>query len=366
MRIGIAGIGAIAETYIELIHEGKIKNTEICAVSSRRTEHAEEVLKRNEIYGVTVFSDYETMLEEGNIEVVMICTPHKMHAAMAASALRHGIHPLIEKPLSTTKKEAEELLSCSLKHPDLTCGVLYCRRMSGPFQKIKSYLQNGTLGKLKRVNWLITNLYRTEAYYKSSPWRGTYKEEGGGLLMTQASHQLDLLLFLLPMPLKLYGFCYEGMERDISVENDVTIHMEFEGGATGQFIASSREFPGTNRLEIIGSKGQIILLNDTHLTLRTLLQNECEYARESSDFFGPIACKEEEIYFETENNRAQQSAIVNDFIEAVQNNRSPVCPLQEAIKSVEIINASYLSSWKKTPVTLPLNKEEYVQELLKK
>lgn len=181
--------------------------------------------------------------------------------------------------------------------------------------------------------------------------------------MTQASHQLDLLLWLCPMPKTVYGFCYCGMERDIQVENDVTIHMEFENGGTGQFIASSREFPGTNRLEIIGNKGQIILNNDSELIFRELEQDEKIYSQNATEFFGKINYKEEITYFDDADNSIQQAAIVNNFIESIENRAKILCSVEEAIKSLYIINAVYLSSWQKKGIELPFDTNLFRKKL---
>ena len=363
IRIGIAGIGAIAEEYIKLIVSGKVRSGKITAFSSRNKSHIEEVCTKYNLNDVEIFTDYEEMLNSGLIDMVMICTPHFLHPQMSVQAIKAGVNPLIEKPVGVFSDEVEDLIKALKENPQIKSGVLYCRRASKAFNKIHELIEEGKIGEIKRVNWLITNLYRTQAYHNSKSWRGSYKGEGGGLLMTQASHQLDLLLWLCPMPKIVHGFCYCGMERDIQVENDVTIQMEFENGGTGQFIASSREFPGTNRLEIIGNKGQIILNNDSELIFRELKQDEKIYSQNTDEFFGKIDYEETTLYFDDADNSIQQAGIINNFIESLEKGTKILCPVEEALKSLYVINAAYLSSWEKRGVEIPLDTKLFRKRL---
>lgn len=365
IKIGIAGIGAIAEEYIKLIVSEKIKNGRITAFSSRNREHMEKICEKYNLKNIHIFTEYENMLTSGFIDMVIICTPHFLHPEMAIKAIKAGVHPLIEKPIGVYSDEVEELIKTLEENPNIKSGVLYCRRASKAFNKIHEIINNGKIGEIKRANWIITNLYRTQAYHDSKSWRGSYKGEGGGLLMTQASHQLDLLMWLCPMPKTVHGFCYCGMERDIQVENDVTIQMEFENGGTGQFIASSREFPGTNRLEIIGNKGQIILNNDYELIFRELKEDEKIYSKNTKEFFGKIDYEETKLYFDDADNSIQQTAIINNFIESLENNTKILCSVQEALKSLYLINAAYLSSWQKKDINLPFDSKIFREELKK-
>ena len=229
LRIGIAGIGYIAETYIKLQAERKIKGCVICAICSRNREHMQEVQSRYKLDNAELYTDYGVMLDSGRIDAVLICTPHRMHIKMAREALDRGIHALVEKPVGVCIDEGEELLHTVHLHPELTAGVLYCRRTSKAYGELRRMISGGELGAIKRVNWLITNLYRTQAY-----------------------HRMDLLVWLMGMPGQVQGFCGYGIEREIEVENEVLLQMWYPGNTTVQFIASSREFPGTNRIEISG------------------------------------------------------------------------------------------------------------------
>lgn len=359
LRVGIAGIGFIAEEYIKLITKQAITGCEICAMSSRNKQHMEEICDTYHLGHTVLFTDYKEMLKSGLIDAVIICTPHFLHPQMAMEALDRGIHALIEKPVGVFADETELLLQSVRRHPELTTGVLYCQRMNKAFGKLHEIIDSGELGEIKRANWLITNRYRTPAYYRSRDWRGTWKGEGGGLLMTQVSHQLDLLVWLLGMPERIQAFCGFGVEREIEVENEAMIQMWYPGNFTAQFIASGREFPGTNRLEISGSRGQVILENDNRLIYRSLAMDEREYARTSEVMFGSIPFSEEIMEFEEAENTVLQAGIVNDFIQAVAQNRKAICPVEEAVQSLNIINGAYVSSWEKTEVSFPMDLESY-------
>ena len=366
VNIGIAGIGAIAEQYIKLITSNKIKNCKITSFSSRNRQHMEEICEKYNLKEVKLFTDYEEMLKSKEIDMVMICTPHFLHPSMAIKAVENGIHTLVEKPVGVFSDEVENLLKKLDENSNIKNGVLYCRRTSKAFNKIKKIIGCGKIGDLKRVCWIITNLYRTDSYHKSQSWKGTYKQEGGGLLMTQASHQLDLLVWLCSMPKKINAFCYCGRERNIEVENDVTIQMEFENGATGQFISSSREFPGTNRLEIIGSKGQIILNNDSELIIRELSQDEKIYSKTTKELYGTIPYTEKTLYFDDADNSIQQSEIVNNFINGIENSEKILCSVKDALESLYLINGAYLSSWEKKEIEFPMNSKEFRKKLEEK
>jgi UDP-N-acetyl-2-amino-2-deoxyglucuronate dehydrogenase len=363
IRIGISGIGAIAQNYIELFCTGKINGARITALSSRNKENMEKVKRENSLHEVTLYTDYEELLKSGEIDAVMICTPHAQHAEMAVKAMEYGRHVLIEKPIGSNINDVGGLDAMVKLHPELTAGVLYCRRMSKAYTKMKEMVMNGAVGSLKRANWLITNLYRTDAYHKSSPWRGTYRGEGGGVMLTQASHQLDLFLWMTGMPTRIQGFCYEGMERNIEVENDVMLQMEFENGATGQFMASSREYPGTNRFELSGDAGQLIIEDDRRLIYRRLSRNESDYNKHTNQFFGPIVYETEEYEFDDFNNQVQQAEIINNFIEAIKTKKKTICSVEEAIGSLRVINGAYLSSWEKKKIEMPFVPEEYQKRL---
>lgn len=366
IRVGIAGIGFIAEEYIKLVVNGSIQGAVITALSSRNAAHMAEIKEKYHLADAALFTDYECMLDSGRIDMVMICTPHFHHPGMAVQAIRRGIHTLIEKPGGVFPRELETLIDSISAHPEVKTGVLYCRRTNPIFSTIKQMLKNCELGKLKRITWIITDMYRPQIYFNCAAWRGTYKSEGGGMLMNQVSHHIDLLVWLCGLPEAMQAHCYTGQERNIEVENEVSITMEYPNNAIGQFIASTRECPGSNRLEISGSKGQIILDNESILTIRTLETDETEFAVSTKLPFGRIAYKEEILSYETKMNTAMQADIVNNFIAAVSGKNEVLCPVEEAIDTQTFIQAAYLSSWQERKLQFPIDEKAYTEELMKR
>ena len=365
IRVGIAGIGYIAEEYIKLFTQAKIRNARICALSSRNEEHMRSI-RRKYALDAFLFTDYDTMLCSGSIDMVMICTPHFYHPNMAIRAIENGIHTMIEKPVGVFPEELDALLTCIKDHPGVQSGVLYCRRANPVFSKIKSLLTEDTIGQLKRVTWIITDMYRPQCYFDAVDWRGTYSGEGGGLLMNQVSHHIDLLVWLCGLPNAMQAHCYTARERSIEVENEVSITMDYPGGTIGQFIASTRECPGTSRLELSGSRGQIILDNERHLTLRLLETDEREFAVTTTAPFSSIPYSEEVLHFDAADNPTVQAMIINIFVAALSGAEQVLCPVEEAVKAQQFIQGAYLSSWQGRKLTLPVDAAAYTMELKKR
>lgn len=365
IRVGIAGIGYIAEEYIKLFTQGKIPGATITALSSRREDHMQEIAVKYGLHA-SLFTQYDAMLQSGCIDMVIICTPHFYHPSMAIRAIEAGIHPLIEKPVGVFPAELDALLDCVHTHPDICCGVQYCRRANPAFSKIKQLLTADTIGQLKRVTWIITDMYRPQCYFDAVNWRGTYAGEGGGMLMNQVSHHIDLLTWLCGLPEAMQAHCYTARERTIEVENEVSITMDYPLGGIGQFIASTRECPGSNRLELSGSKGQIILENERHLTVRRLDTNERDFAITTTVPFSTISYAEEILHFDTADNPAVQAITINNFVDSVSGRASVLCPVPEAVKAQQFIQGAYLSSWQEKKLKLPVDAAAYTEELQKR
>lgn len=366
IRVGIVGIGYIAEEYIKLFTKGKIHGAAITALSSRNRLHMQEIQSKYALEDVTLFTDYDAMLCSDCIDMVMICTPHFYHPGMAIRAMEAGIHTMIEKPVGVFPEELDALVDCVKSHPAVQSGVLYCRRANPVFAKVKQLLANGFIGNLKRVTWIITDMYRPQIYFDAVDWRGTYSGEGGGMLMNQVSHHIDLLTWLCGLPESMQAHCYTARERNIEVENEVSITMEYPGNAIGQFVASTRECPGSSRLELSGSMGQIILENERHLTLRKLETDEQKFAVITKIPFSTIPYTEEHIHFDAADNPTVQAMIINNFISALSGKKSVLCPVEEAVNAQQFIQGAYLSSWQNRKLTLPADAEAYARELRKR
>lgn len=358
LRLGFAGIGMIAKKYISLICQGQVPGVEVTALCSRNPENSQQAVRSCGLTGAAVFTDYGELLRSGAADAVMICTPHGQHPSMTQAALEAGLHVLTEKPAGIWMEEVDRAVAALEQRPDLVCGVMYNRRMSKAYQKAKSLIQEGFLGELVRATWLITTLYRPNAYYASGAWRGSWQGEGGGLLMTQVSHQLDLFQWLCGMPVSVLARCGT-VNRPIEVENEAELFLTFANGAHGQFIASGHEQPGTDRLEICGTKGRIVVTDDREVELCRLAQEEREFAVSCTQPFGEISSTVERLSFDGGSNEIQQAAALANFAEAVAG-RSPImCSLQEGARSLQIIQAAYLSQWDRSEVAIPADPKAF-------
>lgn len=364
VKFGIVGIGHMGGTHAKSITAGNIKNARlvaVCDIDPLRLSWAEENLDPT----VKKFSTYDELLMNVDVDAVIIATPHYFHPPMAIKALEHGKHVMVEKPAGVTTKSVKEMNAVANKHPELVYGLMFNQRTNPLYQKARELVQGGELGEIKRTNWVITDWYRPQAYYNQSDWRATWAGEGGGVLVNQAPHQLDLWQWICGMPKKMTSFCAFGRYRDIEVENDVTAVAEYENGATGVFVTSTHDFPGTNRFEIIGDGGQIVIEHGK-MTFKKLKVKESEFNRTNTEVWaGPSF---EVIEYSEQNAWGHQhNEILINFTDAILNGTPLIAPAQEGLKGVTIANAIHLSSFIGETVDLePFDDELYNQELLKR
>lgn len=357
LRLGIAGVGAIAESYISLIAAGQADGVELAALCSRNRAHIGDVMERYQLH-CAAFQDYSELLQSGLIDGVLICTPHGQHPVMALQAVEAGLHVLLEKPVGILEDEVQRVQRALAERPELVCGVLYNRRASQAFRCVKQLAASGEVGELIRCTWLITDLYRTNAYYGTSPWRGTWQGEGGGLLMTQASHQLDLMQWICGMPASVLARC-STVGRPIQVENEAELFLTYPNGAHGHFIASAHECPGTNLLEICGTKGKITVRNDSEVEITRLQRDEREFAQTCADPFQKAPSRAETLTFLDSDNRIQHAATIRNFAQSVEGRETIQCSLEDGLRSLQIIHGAYLSHWKKAEIRLPAAEQEF-------
>ena len=208
------------------------------------------------------YSEGIDLIKAGACEAILIAVPHYDHPTLAIEGFKAGLHVLCEKPAGVYTLQVKEMLEVA-KKSDKILGIMFNQRTNPAFKKMREMVQNGSIGDVKRTNWIITDWYRTQQYYDSGDWRATWKGEGGGVLYNQAPHQLDLFQWIVGMmPSKVHAFCHYGKWHDIEVEDDVTCYVEYPNGATGVFITTTADAPGTNRFEITGTKGTLIFENN--------------------------------------------------------------------------------------------------------
>jgi predicted dehydrogenase len=354
VRLGIIGLGNIGQHHAAYLAAGKVVGTELAAVSSAVPSKLEKFRP------VVGFSSGEALIHSGLVDAVIIATPHYQHTTLGIQALERGLHVLVEKPISAHKLDAERLIAAHRLRPELVFAGMFQLRTEPRYSSIKGLIDEGALGRVVRMSWIMTDWYRTEAYYASGGWRATWKGEGGGVLLNQCLHNLDMLQWLLGMPARVRGFCQLGRYHAIEVEDDVSSYWEYPNGATGLFVASTGEAPGANRLEIVGTRGTVILEND-QLQFTRNESDMVEFSRTAQQgFVKPSSTRELLPITNTENAHAR---LTQNFVNAILHGETLVASGAEGIHAVELANAMLYSSLLGSTVELPLDSAAYAGRL---
>lgn len=356
VRYGIVGLGNMGAIHARNLHTGAVPDAVLAAVCDSDPA-------RLAAYGAPVrgFTDLDAMLQSGALDALVIATPHFAHPDAAIRALQAGLHVLVEKPIAVHKAEAERMLAA---HRDagarLHFGAVFNQRVRPPYRKIRHLIQSGELGPIRRVQWTLTDWFRSDAYYASSPWRATWDGEGGGVLINQGPHQLDLWCWLFGRPARVRAFCNFGRYHAIAVEDDVTAYLEMPGGATGTFIISTGEAPGTNRLEIAADRGRLVYEGGQLRFTRNEVPAP-EFARTTQDIWGvPPAW---EVTIPVTGADGQHLEILRNFTAAIRDGTPLIAPAAEGLASVELANAMLLSTWQERTIELPLDGRVFQNEL---
>lgn len=354
VRIGIIGIGNMGGAHAQSIYAGNVPNLRLgalCDIDEKKCQWAKENFP-----DVPVFQDAKELIHCGKIDAVLVATPHYYHAELCMEGLRAGLHVLSEKPEGVYTRQARELNELAKEFPDQVFGIMFNQRTNPLFAHARELIQSGFLGGIKRVVWIITNWYRQQAYYNSGGWRATWSGEGGGVLLNQAPHNLDLWQWICGMPTRIRGFCYEAKYHQIEVEDDATIYAEYSNGATGVFMTTTGEYPGTNRLEISGECGKIVL-EEGKMKIWKLPDNERDFC-----FQGEIPEYEYSEWIPQEKEKAH-NGILENFTQAILTGALLLAPGPEGINELMISNAAYLSSWTDSWIDLPVDEKEYEKQL---
>lgn len=362
VRVGIVGIGNIGTAHANTLFGGEINGADLVAVCDILPERRE--FCKNSYNGVAIFDDYKKMFNSGLMDAVIVSTPHKLHCDIATDALNSGLNVLVEKPIDITVSKAKAINQLAAKS-NKKFAIMFNQRTNDVFVKARELIKSGALGELKRTVWIITNWYRTQHYYNSAGWRATWVGEGGGVLLNQAPHNLDLWQWICGMPCEISAECEVGKYHNIEVEDDVIIRTRYKNGATGVFITSTGEFPGTNRLEISGTLGKIVIENGVLKHWR-LPENERYICVNSTELYPTVKCDYTEFVSENSNISAHK-LIIQNYVNSILHNEELISPGIDGIYELTISNAAYLSSWNggKT-VTLPFNCDEFDKLLSEK
>lgn len=354
VRFGIIGVGNIGTVHARYLLAGTVKEACLTAVCDNNPDKHSAI---RQLVGdnVTLFSDAEAMLKSGLIDAVIVATPHYDHPGLSMLAMRHGIHTLCEKPAGVYTAQVREMNEFA-RGCNVVFGMMFNQRPNPLYQKVKDLIDSGELGELRRSNWIITNWYRSQSYYNSGGWRATWKGEGGGVLLNQDPHQLDLWQWLVGMPVRMRAFCQFGKHRDIEVENEVTAYAEYANGATGVFITTTAEAPGTNRLEIAGDRGKVVV-EDGKLRFWRLRESETEFNARWEKGFGEPECWEVTIPVAPE--CSDHHVITANFAAAVLHGTPLLAPGADGIHGLTLSNAMHLSTWTDDWVDLPFDEARF-------
>lgn len=348
VRIGITGLGNIGNVHANNLLEGKVNRAEFSAICSS----SEEKRKTFSEKGLKTYNSTEELIQSGEIDALLIATPHYSHPDIGIQALKAGLHIMVEKPIAAHKADAERLIAEADKHPDLTFSAVFQLRTEPRYKILRQLIQDGELGDIVRVIWIMTDWFRSEAYYQSGGWRATWKGEGGGVLLNQCLHQLDALQWILGMPNKVRSHVGIGKFHDIEVEDDVTAYLEFPGGGTGMFLSSTGEIPGSNRFEIAGTKARTILENDKLFITRNATPAD-EWNQTSKIGFALPDREVEEIPIPP--NDEPHAELLTNFVDNILDGTPLIAPGASGIGSVELANVLLYSGLIDQPVNLPMD-----------
>ena len=358
VKLGLIGLGNIGSSHLKCIQEGKTPEIELAAVADVRLDRrqaAADLLGE----GVRLFETGSELIASGTCEAVLIAVPHYQHPVLAMESFANGLHVLCEKPAGVYTSQVREMNGAARKS-GLTFAMMFNQRTNCVYRKMRELVQDGALGALKRVNWIITDWYRTQYYYDTGAWRATWDGEGGGVLLNQCPHNLDLLQWICGMPQRVQAFCHNGKWHDIEVEDDVTAYLEYPNGATGVFVTTTADAPGTNRFELTGECGKLVCENDT-LTFHRLAMNEREFCRTAQSGFDKPAC--EVIQVETNGENPQHAGVMNSFAANILRGEPLVADGEEGIHGLMLSNAMHLSSWLRQSVDLPVDEALFLAKL---
>jgi len=354
VRLGLIGMGNIGQHHYGYLTGGKVSRAELVAVSDAVPGKLERYKP------LRTFTDPEELMRSGLVDAVIIATPHYQHTTLGIAALTHGLHVMVEKPISAHKADAERLIATHQQNPKLVFAAMFQLRTEPRYLKIQKLIQSGELGDIVRMSWIMTDWFRTEAYYASGGWRATWKGEGGGVLLNQCLHNLDVMQWLLGMPARVRGFCQLGRFHQIEVEDNVSAYLEYPNGATGTFVSSTGEAPGTNRFEIVGTRGKLLLEADA-LGFARNESDMLEFSRTAKVGFAKPDVWDVSIPFE--NAASQHATLMQNFVNAILDGERLIAPGEEGIHSVELANVMLYSSLIGQTVELPMDSAAYEKKL---
>ena len=362
IRLGIIGIGNMGSGHACRIVDGECPDfvlTAVADINPARREWAVKRLGRD----VAFFDTAEAMLDSGLIDACIVATPHYAHPGLAIECMKRSIHVLVEKPAGVYTKQVREMNAMADRHPEVVFALMFNQRTNCVYRKMRELVKSGRFGRIRRTNWIITDWYRPQVYYDSGAWRATWAGEGGGVLLNQCPHQLDLWQWICGMPMKVDAHLRFGQWHDIEVEDDVTAYVEYENGATGVFVTTTGDAHGTNRFEIQMDRARLLVEHD-QLYLEEFSVSEPEWSAANKDPFASMPSTKALV--ETDGQNPQHTGVVNAWGGAILRGEPLVADGREGINGLTLSNAMHLSAFLGREVTLPIDEDLYYEELMKR
>jgi predicted dehydrogenase len=364
VRFGVVGLGGMGSFHLGYLD--KLEGARVGAVCDVDNERVERTAKKFEAlpgaHKVGRFNRHQDLVQSGDVDAVLIATPHFQHPEVAIAAFDHNLHVLCEKPVAVSIKEARRLNEAAARHPQLKFGLMYQMRAVPLYRKLRELIADGELGEISRITWLITDWFRTWTYYASGGWRATWAGEGGGVLINQCPHNLDLIQWLTGLvPARITAVGFVGKTHPIEVEDEISAILEYPNGAIGHFITTTGEAPGTNRLEIVGDRGKVVA-EGGKLTFTRTRRPVREIRETSKEMFAtpdtwtidiPVPPAPPEPH----------KLITENFVRAVLKDEPLISPGVDGARGLEIGNAMLMAGLTRRPVDLPLDGDAYEQFL---
>ncbi len=362
IRLGIIGIGNMGSGHACRVADGECPDfvlTAVADIDPGRKEWAAKRLGEKVVF----FDRAETMLDSRLIDACIVATPHYAHPALAIECMKRSIHVMVEKPAGVYTGQVREMNETADRHPEAVFGVMFNQRTNCVYRKMRELVQSGRYGRIRRTNWIITDWYRPQVYYDSGAWRATWAGEGGGVLLNQCPHQLDLWQWICGMPVKVHTHMQYGLWHDVEVEDDVSTYVEYANGATGVFVTSTGDAHGTNRFEIQMDRARLLVEHD-QLLLEKFSVSEPEWSAVNREPFASMPAEKKIV--ETDGSNLQHTGVVNAWGGAILRGEPLIADGREGIRGLMLSNAMHLSAFLGKEVTLPIDEDLFYEELKKR
>ncbi len=367
VRYGIIGVGVQGKKYADLIQSGKMENSVLTALCT--TSEEKKTKLEDEYQDVSVFLDYKDMIKSKEVDAIITTCPSQYHTEIARNALVMGVSVLNEKPAGINSRQVSNLNAIYKRFKsknNVSYGLVFNQRTNTIYQEIKKIIETKQLGDFRRINWIQNSWYRPKEYYESGFWRAKYSQEGGGLIINQAQHTLDLFYYMVGLPKKVFAKTLLGYQRDITTDSDVSVIFEYENGATGNYVSCTHDMMGTDRLEIDLSGGKIIVENE-QCTIYTFFKDEKEvnltYSNAEYKNIENIFIDKKIITNQNNAPDKQYLMIIENFSNNILNGEPLIADGLDSGFSVQMSDAINLSNYYGKELTIPVDEDDYLKFL---